>query len=285
MLKAMFRKPTPPLTLAILTGFFLSLCAKAEVIFQADFDGAGSIVSVGGKGGLRSRDDATASINNTDPLGGSGGPNLMLSREANVDASSFIGVFFEPILPETWINAWYKNDGANDTLVGALDFFYRQNSDFNGKESFEIQFLEEEEKNGLDLRLKNSDVPGQLRLTLKNETADKLLVDKSVPFEFKENTLYHIAIVADGAAGATSLRVYIKEGNVEIDPMADTPLIREDGITLDTDGRLEKSFVTTGVDLRIGTRMDNWQAFDGELDIRFDQFRIFDAVPERFSGL
>lgn len=286
------------ITLAVLSMACLGAATHADLVYQADFNaGSGGLVTLGGSGFLVAGLPATTSFVSGSPLATDEGTFLRASRAADTDGGpGLAGARLSGASPASWINSWYTDNGADDTLVGALDVLYRQNTSINEQDTFNLLFSNVSTSNGLLLQLHTFvDDPGtgedrlQLRLIEYGASAPatRYLVSSTVPFRFEADRLYHIAIVAEGASGATVLKVFIKEGDVPIYTDTDTPIIETNAFNLDDNNDLTQAFADftriglTGAAFDDADPTDN---VDHELHLDFDRFRIYNDVPTVIPG-
>jgi len=270
------------LSASLVTGLCCSV-ASAGVVFQADFDSESAIVSEGGSGSLIDRNNnATPAVVTGSELASGGGGFFRITRPANQDATAGNAdqAQFNPTSANTWANTWYTDNAGDDTLVGGLDFFYRQNNAVQSANSFLFQLPPASGSDGLDLRLRTVNAT-TMRLQVKNQASNSLSSDDAT-FSFEADQLYHFAIVAEGDAGSTTLKLFIAEGNVAIDPTG-TPAATVTVGDLDDGDNLSNSFDTAGADFRV-TPAD-FNGFEDELRIDYDRLRIFDAVPLQFNAV
>jgi len=282
----------------------LSLASvQAEVVFQADFNSTSDVVTTGGDPSenpdgvytVKVRSNTTVDLSaNATPLAGGEGGYLNITRAANVDDPGNAGPTFAPVTDGNWFNAWYTDNGANDALVGAVDFLYRQNTDYSVNNTFRLDFPAAAGSNGLRLVLstrnpRGSDDADQLFLLINQQTASgtTTLGQKANFFTegpvFEANQTYHIAIVAEeaeGSPGQYQVKVFMEKGDVPIDTRQ-AALFQTDPFTIDPDDELTQSFSTDDPNTLLGiSRLDAWDGFEGEVNVDFDRFRVFDDVPD-----
>ncbi len=286
-------------TLAILAALSLTATTvHAGIVFQADFNGTGSetgtgddVVTLGGTGSITSSNPGSTVVETGAEMVPGGGGYLKITRAAGVDGGGFNGADFDPFSGANWIDSWYTNGGSptggDDTLVGAFDFFYRQNNNFNGPGSFQIQFEEEDRSNGHGLHLEltrlHATLTQRLYLRLRNEDTNTAFTERG-DFAFEADTLYHIAVLAEGTAGNTTLKLFVVEGAGAIDPNVDSPLVTVNVGNLDPDGTLQSSFNTQFRNLPY-QEMEDWDDYEGEVVLEYDSFRIYDSAPTVFAPL
>ncbi len=119
------------------------LCAKAELVFRADFSGPGSgtggpsdIVAYGGTGRVLNANPAQSNVevafSSANPLAaGTGGYLQLTDKGQRTNANRPAGVLFIPASDANSFDAWYADTSAtlgHDTLNGAFDFLFRTSS-------------------------------------------------------------------------------------------------------------------------------------------------------------
>jgi hypothetical protein len=275
-------------TLATLS-FFCT--ASASVIFQADFDGSGGgtggpsdMVTSGGTGTLRGGNGTTATIETGPELGSGGGDFLRVSRAAATDAGGVRGAEFVPLsYSSNYFNAWYTNDGVTDSLVGAVDFFYRQNNDFQDNNSFSLTLAQASNANGLRVNLSTSN-SNTLTLEVRQRIGalNQVLSSESTTFTIAADTAYHFAMLADGTPGNTVFKVFMETGTGSINPSTATPLIETSAFAIDGINGLTDSFLETG---NFGVTANAWDAYEDAIELDFDSLRIYDSVPTEFAAI
>ena len=278
----------------------------AELVFQADFNGEGGltggprdIVTVGGTATLHDRDFADAQVVTGDDIGDGGGGFLRVVRSPGT--SSGVAAVRFTAGSGNWADSWYTNDGSNDQLHGALDFFYRQSTDLHAASTFRYDlggFTGDGATQGLRIRVESGvSNDGTKTMVLDvdqrdGEATTNHLGEVSGTVALTADTLYHMALVTTPVGtNETNFSFYLKEGNTAIRPGDDTPLMSLT-LQIDPDGTLESTFLQPATLRRLGLNAGVFNSlYEGEdpleesMYFEYDQFRIYQGVPDELTAL
>lgn len=269
-----------------------ALNASAALVFQADFNGANDIVTLGGTGVITNTDphlsNVTAAITSGTPLSVGSGSFLRLNDQGAQSGSRVAGVRFTPTGSANSFDSWYANTSGTlgfDTLNGGFDFLFRTSSSANLLQNTFRFFDMDGGSSGYRLAL-SSNATNNLVFTLNQGGTSFLNASTSAgagnSVSIAANTTYRIAgTISTNASGLVTMKLFLAVGDVAIDTNSSTHLLvsNTSTVALDASNSISSSF-GSAAGFNFGQLLNN-DADVKTLDL--DNFRVYDSVPATFT--
>ncbi len=284
---------------AALSSVLFAVGAQAALVFQADFNGAGSgtggaadIVTFGGTGVITNLDpqisNATASITSGTSLADGSGSFLRINDQGIQSATRAAGVRFTPNSAANSFESWYSNTSGTlgyDTLNGGFDFLFRSTgTSFGATNTYRFLDLNALGSTGFRLALFSSSTDRLTLALIQNGGAGDIARANSAAISFTANTTYRIAAtVFTNSSGIVTVNLYMAEGDTAIDTSSATHRIATatSSGALDAGNSISSSF--SSVDGFNFGLLQNSVNDTKTLDL--DSFRIYNAVPASFEAV
>jgi len=284
--------PMAVLACGIMVGMAVSV-ANAEVVFQAGFNGtdpsgANGVVQIGGTGNTFGYTEFNSTIELGAPMAPGTGGKMQIDITPTTAAPymGFAGAQFQPTSEASWFNSWYTNDGANDTMTGAFDYFYRTSVD-HADVSQSLRLDTGVTSNGFRMFISNNasgDVFFELGRVVGGAYSSIFIETGSL--DFPADTIMHFAVTAqEVGVGQTEFKLFVDTEGNEIDPLTDTPLLESGAVHLDPLDEVSASFPLSGGNSFLGIRpsVNGWNNTTATLE--YDNFTIYNDVPVTFAPI
>ena len=268
----------------------------AALIFEIDFDGAagsnnGDVVSgvTGGTATIRDGGAGTSQVLTSPDVFGDGGYLVTLYPAGAVPP---YGARVTPASAASSFAAMFSTDGGSGQrqLEGAMDFFFRSDSNIDAGE--ELRFLDNDNRGNSGLRMVWQGWTsgyGDMRFEVIGNTdalgtgVSSLSAYAGTGFQIQGSLLYHLGmtVTTDDATGQSTLKLFGVEGTGAINTSAST---LEQGFIGSLSFNINESVVLNGFTAGaydLGNLRNSGQTNQQE----YDKFRIYDSVPAQFDAI
>ena len=268
---------------------------RAQVVFQADFNGSGTgtgetsnIVTYGGTASLASVTNMSAGIG-TSPVLLTGAPGFLHLNDTDATTGT-AGASITPKSAAQSMDSWYVDGGATtfDTINGGFDFYFRSSVASSTWDGTGGDFRPIDLSGGHSgLRLiVNAPTINRLQLELigynSAGTAVQNLITSTSP-NIAANTLYHLAVtVTTNATGYVTINLFLAQGDVPINTASNAYLVASTTSTtvFDPPGT---NAITHAFNSTSGYTFGQADYASPHVKtIDFGSFRIYNAVPNVF---